>query len=74
MLMKEQYAVMIGDDYITTIYKNSTSETRHFDDALKCDTIDEAKLIMQLAIRRNSKTTKQFSIRKRVVTFENVEL
>lgn len=72
--MKEQFAVKMGNSYICTIYKKSTSESDGFDDALKLDSLEDAKVVLKLAAQRNKGTSKEFSIKKRTVTFEDVEV
>lgn len=70
----EEYAVKFGSRFIATLYTDSTSECETFDKAIKCKTIDEAKVLVNLSARRNVGTSKEFSIQKRIVSFEDVEL
>lgn len=70
----EEYAVKIGSRFIGALYADSTSEVDTFDKAIKCKTIDEAKFLLNLSARRNVGTSKEFSIKKRIVSFEEVEL
>ena len=71
--MSEQFAVKMGNGFIATLYDTSTSEQDEFDRALKTDTIEEARALLTLSMKRNKGTSKTFTIVKRVVTFEDID-
>lgn len=66
------YAVKVKNEYICTVYNNSTSEANSFDGALKCKTIEEACAIRDLAMRRNSYSPSDYHIIKRETVLEEV--
>lgn len=59
-VLKEEFVVWKKDNgtrsYVTTIYSSSISCTRDIDDAMKAETLEEAKAIAHIANARSSDT------------------